>query len=275
MTSLHPKNLSGHAGMRRLFICAAAAAGIATTPAASPAAVKEIAYPAIKVDIAPEHKPDAAMDKLRKSFADAVAKKDTSALFALVGPTFVWLAQGGVSDQFDFGRDALHNFKVVFGFREPGKDADGPVQDGPFWDSLTAFADDETFDVAGATLVCGPTGAAISDEAAFEKSRQRIGADASVEWYFTMGEVAATVMPGSGATVGRATSATALPVLDAYPPLTEGQPAPKVTHLKVLLPIGKSGWVPLSALRPLATDRLCYAPGSDGTWKIVAFDQSQ
>jgi hypothetical protein len=269
MTSPHRKK------MRGLLIGAAAAACIILSQDISLAAIKEISYPAIKVDIAQEYKPDDAMGKLRKSFADAVAKKDSNALFALVGPTFVWLTQGGVSDQFDFGRDALHNFKVVFGFREAGKDVDGPVKDGPFWDALGAFAGDQTFDMAGGSLVCGPTSAAVSDEDAFESSRQRMGAGDDTEWYFTMTDVTATANPGGGAPIGRAAAAIAMPVLNAYPPVVEGQPPKPVTYLQVLLPIGKSGWIPIASARPLLTDRLCYAPGADGSWKIVAFDQAQ
>src|SRR5262249_46139276 len=207
------------AGMRRLLIGAAAPAFMAALPLVSHAAVKEVAYPAVKVELTQEHKSDDALNKMRKAFADAVAKKDGNALFALVGPTFVWLGSGGVSDQFDFGRDALHNFKVVFGFREPGKDADGPVHDGPFWDALAAFAPDETFHSAGGRLVGGPTGAALAEEAAFDKVRQRIGADETVEWYFTVMEVTATANPGAGAPVGKAAAAIAMPVLNAFPPV--------------------------------------------------------
>src|SRR5207237_5522704 len=123
-------------GMRNLFISASAMAFVVAINTAPFAAVKDISYPAVKVELAEAHAPDAAFEKLRKSFADAVAKKDPQALFSLVGPTFVWMTQGELSDQFDFGRDALHNFKVVFGFREYGKNADGPVPDGSFWDSL-------------------------------------------------------------------------------------------------------------------------------------------
>jgi len=275
MTSPDPKTKCAFVGMRRLLICATAAAGLAAMSDAALAAVKQIAYQAIKVDIAEEHKPDDAMNKMRKSFADAVAKKDSNALFALVGPSFVWLTGGVVSDNFDFGRDALHNFKVAFGFREPGKDVDGPVQDGPFWDALAAFASDETLDVGGTTLVCGPTSAAVSDQAAFEMSAQRIGADDTVEWYFTMTDVTATANPGGGAPVGKAAAAIAMPVLNAYPPVVEGQPSKPATHVQLLLPMGKAGWVPISAVRPLTSDRLCYAQAANGDWKIVALDQAQ
>jgi hypothetical protein len=90
-----------------------------------------------------------------------------------------------------------------------------------------------------------------------------------------MADVTATANPGSGAAVGKVAASILLPVLAAYPPVVEGQPATPVTHLQVLLPIGKSGWIPLSATRPLVADRLCYAAGPDGEWKIAAFDQTQ
>src|SRR2546423_1424450 len=167
--------------MRGILISSTAAAFMVATNAASLGAVREVAYPAIKVELAQIHTPDAAFQKLRKSLAEAVAKKDAQALFSLVGPTFVWMSQGGIAEQFDFGRDALHNFKVVFGFRELGKNADDAVADGPFWDSLAAFAADETHYLASGNLACGPASATIADDSVFERARQRIGADDSVE----------------------------------------------------------------------------------------------
>ena len=264
--------------MHRHILAALAALSfaIAIGTMAAEAEIKKAPYPEVKMKLLNPFKGDDAFAAMRKAFSDAVDKKDNSALFGLVGPTFAW-TQGDllVADDFDLGRDALHNFKVVFGFREPGKDTDGPVQDGPFWDALGAFAGDETFYSAGGTLVCGPTGAALSDEAGFDKVRQRIGADETVEWYFTVMDVTATANPGAGAPVGKAAAATAMPVLNAYPPEVQGQPAKPVTHVQVLLPIGKSGWIPISSARPLVSDRLCYALGTDGNWKIVAFDQAQ
>src|ERR1700739_3506955 len=96
------------------------------------AAIKKVASPEVKVEVVEAYKPDPAFEAMRKKFSDAVAKKDAQALFDLVAPTFVWTFQGGASDQFDMGRDALHNFKVTFGFRPQGADADGPGEDGPF-----------------------------------------------------------------------------------------------------------------------------------------------
>jgi hypothetical protein len=42
----------------------------------------------------------------------------------------------------------------------------------------------------------------------------------------------------------------------------------------VLLPSGRTGWVPVAAVRPLAADHLCYARTSSGDWKIAAIDQA-
>ncbi|MGZ4790005.1 MAG: hypothetical protein ACXVZX_15905, partial [Terriglobales bacterium] len=71
-----------------------------------------------------------------------MASRNAAALFALVGPTFVWTSQGALTNEFDPGRDALHNFKVVFGFRQQGRDEDGGVVNGPYWDELAQFVSD-------------------------------------------------------------------------------------------------------------------------------------
>jgi len=42
----------------------------------------------------------------------------------------------------------------------------------------------------------------------------------------------------------------------------------------VLLPSGRTGWVPVAAVRPLDADHLCYARTPSGDWKIAAIDQA-
>jgi len=137
--------------MRSLLKLTTAAALLAATSVASHAAIKEISYPAIKVELTPVHTPDAAFEKMRRELLDVIAKKDAKALSTFVGSTFVWLSGGGVSGQFDFGRDALHNFKVVFGLREAGQDADLPTVEDAVWESLEAFANDRTYYAADHT----------------------------------------------------------------------------------------------------------------------------
>ena len=76
------------------------------------------------------------------------------------------------------GRDAIHNFKVAFGFRGVGEDVDGDVDDGPNWEALTAFAEDTSFYIANGagTLVCGPMSAQVVDDNAFDRARRKIEA---------------------------------------------------------------------------------------------------
>ena len=229
-----------------------------------------------KVEVMPAYQPDAAFEVMRKALADAVAKKDTRALFALVGPSFMWTLQGGTTDRFDLGRDALHNFKVLFGFRPFGADADGPVENGPYWETLAAFAEDPTFyqpSDAG-NLVCGPIAANLANEAIYEQAQKKIEpADEQADWYFTLAPTPVTKAPGdTGAPVAKL-GTVALPVVGTMPPAQEGKPNVPPTHLEVLLPSGKTGWIAAGAARPLASERLCYAKTPAGDWKIAAYDQ--
>lgn len=92
----------------------------------------------------------------------------------------------------------LHNFKVLFGFRKFGSNVDGDVEGGPFWDVLTAFADDGTFfkvDEASG-LVCGPISGAVQGEGLLEAAQKKINtADEAAEWYFTIAETRVSKAP--------------------------------------------------------------------------------
>ena len=238
----------------------------------SAAAVKKVAYPEIKVTVSKSYQPDAAFNKMRATFADAVAKKDLAALSALIAPTFLWTLGGQPADELDLGRDAIHNFKVVFGFRALGKDEDGGVDGGPYWDALAAFAGDPTYYLATANLVCGPIAADVASNNIFEQASKKIETgDDRADWYFTLADTDVAKAPGdTGASVAKV-GTVALPMLSFYPPAKEGQPQP--TDVEVLLPSGKSGWISASAVRPLFTERLCYVKTPSGDWKIAAIDQ--
>jgi len=258
---------------------AAGLAALALVLAAPPAAaLKNVSYPEVKVTVSEAYKPDADFQKLRDALTKAAADKNEAALFALVGPTFVWTEDAKLVDRFDLGRDALHNFKVVFGFRKDGAEQDGGVDGGPFWDSLAAFAADGTYYRASdsGNLVCGPIAAELNDEQVFERARKRIeSGEEQADWYFTMTDVAVAKAPGdTGAPIAKL-GTVALPVIGAHPSAPQGQPAPTPTHLQVLLPSGKTGWIPAAVARPMDSDRLCYAKAADGAWKIAAFDQSE
>ena len=240
------------------------------------AAIKKVPYPEVKVELAEAFKPDAAFEAMRKKLSDAIAKKDARALFDLVGPTFVWTFQGGPTDQFDMGRDALHNFKVVFGFRPQGADGDGPVENGPFWEALAAFASDGTYyqDQQAGNLVCGPTTANAVDEDVMEQARKKLEVgEETADWYFTLAPTSVAKAPNDNGPPVAKVGVVALPALSVYPPVEEDKPAVPATHLEVLLPSGKTGWVPASSVRPWDSERLCYAKTAKGEWKITAYDQ--
>jgi len=186
----------------------AGAALLVALAAPGAAAVKKTAYPEVKVTLDKPYKPDAAFEKMHAAFLDAIKRKDLQALTALVAPTFLWTVGDTPADELDLGRDAIHNFKVAFGFRGLGKDADGGVDNGPYWDVLASFADDATYYTAtdAGNLVCGPISAEVADDRIFEQARKKIEtANESAEWYFTLAETAVTKAPGdTGAPVAAA-----------------------------------------------------------------------
>jgi hypothetical protein len=224
------------------------------------AQLQQVAYPEVKVVLENPYKPDAAFDKMNGEFLDAVQRKDVGALTALVAPSFLWTASEHPADELDLGRDAaVHNFKVAFGFRALG---DGGVDDGPYWDVLTAFAEEPSFYIANdaSALVCGPMTAEVADDTAFEEARRKIDAiNEPVEWYFTLAaETPVAMAPDDTGTPVAKVGTIAMPLLGFYPPEREGAP-PLPTRYEVLLPSGRTGWVPVTAVRPLETDHLCYA----------------
>lgn len=240
------------------------------------AEVRKVAYPKIKVEVAEAYKPDPAFEAMRKTFADAVARKDASVVFTLVAPGFVWTVSGALAGDFDPGREALHNFKVLFGFRQYGKGVDGGVDDGPFWTSLAAFAGEETFyQTEGGNLVCSPIAGTVEEDEIFEEARGKVETDDGADWYFVLRDTPVARSPtDKGLPVARL-NREAVPVLQVHPTAPEGQPAPTPTHFEVLLPSGRAGWIPAAAALPLETGRLCYVAAPGGAWKIAIYDASE
>jgi hypothetical protein len=263
---------------RRALLIAAMLLSVIVVPDAGHCAIKTVAYGEVTVEIAAPHQPEAAFLSFWKEFSDAVANRNAAALFALVGPMFVWTSQGALTGEFDPGRDALHNFKVVFGFRAQGADEDGAVENGPYWDELAQFAADPAFYSASdkTSMICGPLLAEATDAAALDEAQNTvaIGDDVGI-WYFTAGDTPVAKTPGdTGAPIGRL-GKVAFPVVSVYPQPKDGATVPAPTHYEVLLPSGKTGWIAAGAARPLTGDRLCHAKTADGRWTIVNFYQGQ
>lgn len=250
---------------------------VATLSFTALAGVKKASYPEVKVTINDAYQPDAAFEKMRAAFAEAVAKKDVAGLSNLVAPMFLWTVDGQPADGLDLGRGAVENFKVVFGFRASGKDEDGGVENGPFWDRLAAFAADVTYYAANDTgnLVCGPIAAEVADDKVYEQARKKVETgDEGADWYFTLADTAVAKAPGDAGAPLAKVGTVAMPLISIYPVAEQGQQALRATHLEVLLPSGKSGWIPAASTLPLVSDRLCYARTPSGEWKIALLDQA-
>ena len=259
--------------MRRNVFAAATSVMMLVVGAPASAEIKRVSYPQVKMELATLYKPDAAFENFRKQFSDAVAKKDATALFALVAPGFVWTQNNQLTSEYDPSRDAQHNFRVVFGFRLLGKDADGDVENGPFWDALAVFANDNTYSQAADSrnLVCSPTTASIVDEGVFEQARLRIETpEQGADWYFALRSTPVTKAPDDVGAPVSTLGVEAVPVLRTHPE-SDGKP----THYEVLLPSGRVGWIPASAVRPFQADRLCYALTAKGEWKIAIYDSAE
>ncbi len=224
--------------------------------AGSAFALKRVPYPEVVVTALPAFDADAGLTEMRKRLADAVAAKDLPGVVAMLSPKFEWTATGGLVDEFDPKRGAEHNFKVAFGFRAPGRDADGPTDIGPQWELLSFFATDPVLtQEKGSPLVCGTTTAKVADMGALDGAFNRIDeADELSEWVYFVGELELTAEPG-GASVAKVKS-LALPILGVHPPAKEGAASPSApTHFELMLPTGKTGRTRSTGAQPVFTDR--------------------
>jgi hypothetical protein len=251
----------------------AVAIALAPLPAA---AIKKMSYPEVRVEVPAEAKAEPALQAMRKQLADAIKRRNAGLLYDFVGPTFFWTADGKPSEQFDKNRDALHNFKVAFGFRQFGHNSDSQDPENQLWETLDDITSDPAlFHMEGKPdVLCGPLGAEPIDSAAMDRAIGQIESeDEDSEWFYSLGEIALTEKPGGGGTI-ETVSKLAMPVAATYPPTQPLGNNPLPTHFQLLLPSGKTGWVDVKAVQPLALDKLCYGKGADGAWKIVGYDQN-
>jgi hypothetical protein len=260
------------------FVLAASSFLAATVLFASaPAtAIKKTPYPEVRVAVPAETKAEPALAAMRKQLASAISQRNAGQLYALVGPAFFWNSNGEPSEQFDKDRDALHNFKVAFGFRRFGQGSDSDNPRDQLWDAL----DDITSDPALSPMegnpgvLCGPLGIEPVDGKAMDRAIEQIqSGDEDSEWVYSLAEVTLTEKPGGGGAV-ETVSKLALPILVTEPPTRPLGNNPIPTHYQLLLPSGKTGWIDVDHMQPLAVDKLCYGKQPDGGWKIIGYEQN-
>ncbi|HLL27183.1 MAG TPA: hypothetical protein VKT73_05985 [Xanthobacteraceae bacterium] len=240
------------------------------------AAIKKTSYPEVKVEVPAEAKAEPTLEAMRKKLANAISHRNAGLLYELVGSTFFWTTNGDPNEQFDKSRDALHNFKVAFGFRQFGHNSDSQNTEDQLWEVLEditsgpgLFQMDENPGV-----LCGPLGAEPADDAVMNQASGRIeNEDEDSEWVYSLTEITLTEKPGGGDKV-ETVSKIAMPIAATHPPSQALGNNPLPTHYQLLLPSGRTGWVDVHAVQPLAVDKLCYGKGPGGDWKIVGYEQN-
>ena len=213
-------------------------------------------YKAIAVT-PPKPMSDASFDAFRKQLADIAAKKDRAGLAKLVvAQGFFWLQEKDMADKRKSGVDNLA--KAI------GLDA----KDGSGWEVLNSYATDPTArpmpDHQG--VVCSPA-APTFDTNAFDALLKSTQTDPADWGYIIKDGVEARGTAQPNAAVVEKLGLVLVRVLpDDAPPANNAAP----TAIHVATPAGKSAFVAVDAIAPLANDEMCYLKDASG-WKITGY----
>lgn len=198
---------------------------------------------------------DPSFIAFRKNLAAIAEHKDRAALAKLVSNDFFWVQDKDLADSSKPGIDNL------------AKAIDLDSANGGGWDIVADAAADPTAaelpEQKG--LFCAPAPPTF-DPKAIQALLEQTQTDPT-EWGY----------PSSNGLEARAAAQADAPVVeklgmylvrvlaDSPPPNPSG-----VSFLHIALPDGKSGFVPNSAIVPLATDQICYGKDAAG-WKIIGY----
>ncbi|MEZ5787284.1 MAG: hypothetical protein R3D62_12650 [Xanthobacteraceae bacterium] len=203
---------------------------------------------------------DPSFEAFRKKLVDVAGRKDKGALAGLVAAKVFHLDSEG-KDQADKQKSGLEYLSELL-------DLDSGEAFG--WDSLAAAARDPTADPLQQRqgVVCGP-GSASYDDKAFETLLGSTGTD-EFEWAYAAAPVEVRATDKPGAPVVEKVGTILLRILPATGQENGGGAEAQSDALPVVVPSGKTGYVPGDALRALSSDKLCYAKDG-GSWKIVGY----
>jgi len=246
-------------------LCALAAAGASAQelpeppvgfkppPPPPPPPVKP--YSAVAVKFAGPYS-DPSFAAFRKEFGAAVAKKDRAALASLiVSQGFFWIQDKNLADDSKSGIDNLAR----------AIDLDNP--NGAGWRVLATDASEPTLaelpDNKG--IFCAPAPPEF-DASAFEALVQQTDTDPEDWGYPARDGIEARAAAQSDAAVVEKLGLYFVRVLPDSPAAKPGE----TQFLHLALPDGKTGFIPIDALMPLATDKICYSK-PDGAWKIMGY----
>jgi hypothetical protein len=199
---------------------------------------------------------DPSFADFRNRLGTAAQHKDRAAVAKLIVPQgFFWLQDKDLADS---GKSGIDNLAKAIGLDNP---------DGAGWEVLSDAASDPTLAELPQNkgLFCAP-GPPTLDTQAFAKLVQDTGTDPAEWGYPTQSgtEVRTTAQPN--APVVEKLGMYLLRVLPERAPSDSSAPP----SLHVALPDGKSGYVPVGAIAPLASDEICYTKSAGG-WKIAGY----
>jgi len=199
---------------------------------------------------------DPSFDAFRQGLAEIAQKKDRAALARLVTANFFWIPED--TDLADKRKSGIDNLAKALGLEGP--DAIG-------WDALAAYAAEASAmaDPQRKGVFCAPS-EPVFDEKAADELANATHTDAA-DWVFPLRD---------GVEV-RAEAKQDAPVVDKLGlylvrALVDESPANAVyaSFVKVMLPSGKIGFVPVETVLPIGGEQLCYVKDASG-WKIAGF----
>jgi hypothetical protein len=212
-------------------------------------------YKAVPITL-PAVVPDPAFEPFRKQLQEIAQKKDRAALARLVSKDFFWVPED--TDVADKSKPGIDNLSKAIGL-------DGPNAYG--WDAIAGYAVERTAmkDPQRPNVICAPGEPGFDDKAADELAKAT-KTDSS-DWAYPTKD---------GIEVRSAANATA-PVIEKLGLylvriLPDDSPANTVmaSHVKVMTPAGKIGFVPIDVVLPLIGEQMCYIKEAGG-WRIAGY----
>ena len=196
---------------------------------------------------------DPGLAAFRKELVAIAQRKDRAALARhVLVQGFFWLKESGNAAGKKTGIEALATALSL------------AAKDGSGWESLGAFAEDETAAPYPdrPNTVCSPAGPQFNPaelEKLAEATRTDIG-----EWGFTAEENVEV----------RAAAQQNSPVIEKLGMIfvrvmPDMAPNASQEFIRIVTPSGKVGFAAAEAINPLGSDQLCYGKDAAGAWKIV------
>jgi hypothetical protein len=199
---------------------------------------------------------DPGFASFRQQLADIAKRKDRAALQKLVVTQgFFW--EGETGDKINKRKSSFDNFATAIGLND---------KDGAGWEIVATAAAEPTLEPAEDRkgVMCGPASPQI-DDAAFETLVKATGTDGD-EWGF----------PRAAGLEVRAEARSGTPIIEklgmhlvrVIPEDNNATQPPEM--LRVVTPVGKTGYVAMDELLPAVFDQMCYVKDAAG-WKITGY----